>query len=78
MDFHEKEPSCYEEILMDLQQVINIMPQCLSKVLLSWDVNRINMSKIVLIYLSVLRLMTRCEAHGNVFLSDVSYALTLL
>lgn len=42
VDFHKKEPSCYEEILMDLQQVINMMPQCLSKVLLSWDVNRIN------------------------------------
>ncbi len=42
LNFHEREPSCYEEILMDLQQVINIKPQRFSEVLLSWDVNRIN------------------------------------
>lgn len=42
LDFHKRKPSCYEEILMDLREVINIKLQCFSKVLLSWDVNRIN------------------------------------
>lgn len=56
---------------MDLQEVINIRRQCLSKVLLSWDVNRIN--NVIPIYLSARCLVKFCDTHCGVLLSLIFF-----
>lgn len=75
LNFHKREPSCYEEILMDLQQVINIKLQCFSTALLSWDVNRINdVENLCSVSCEML-----WKKHQNVcFLSNFSDDLALL